>query len=146
MSSKPKKIVAERLLSFTMVLFVLVLGIGIGTLISNEVSAAGPAESQLQMQTAGKPAAGGAFLALSQAFEEVSNRIGPSVVNINTESPPDPESTGNNIFRFLPGPLQMPRRIPAPPSIRVSAPPVPTTQRTADRSLPLATCRRPVGV
>jgi len=75
----------KRLLGFLMVLLVLALGIGIGTLISYRVDATGPADSQLQMQSDGKPIAGGAFLALSQAFEEVSNRIKPVVVNINTE-------------------------------------------------------------
>jgi serine protease Do len=75
----------KRLLGFLMVLFVLALGIGIGTLISYRVDATGPADSQLQMQSDGKPVAGGAFLAMSQAFEEVANRIEPAVVNINTE-------------------------------------------------------------
>ncbi len=75
----------KRLFTFMMVLFVLALGIGIGTLISNRVDATGPGDSQLQMQTDGKPLVGGAFLALSQAFEEAANRIEPTVVNINTE-------------------------------------------------------------
>jgi serine protease Do len=76
----------KRLFTFLMVLVVLAIGIGIGTLISNRVSATGPGDSQLQMQSDGKPVAGGAFLALSQGFEEVSSRIEPSVVNINTEA------------------------------------------------------------
>jgi serine protease Do len=76
---------SRRLLGFLMVLFVLALGIGIGTLVSNRVDATGPADSQLQVQTGGKPVAEGAFLALSRAFEEVANRIEPAVVNINTE-------------------------------------------------------------
>jgi serine protease Do len=75
----------KRLLGFLMVLFVLALGIGIGTLISYRVDATGPADSQLQMQTGGKPVAGGAFLAMSQAFDEAAKRIEPAVVNINTE-------------------------------------------------------------
>jgi serine protease Do len=75
----------KRLLTFVMVLFVLGLGIGIGTIISHRVGATGPGDSQLQMQTDGKPVVGGAFLALSQAFEEVANRVEGSVVNINTE-------------------------------------------------------------
>jgi serine protease Do len=75
----------RRLLTFIMVLFVLTLGIGIGTIISHRVDATGPGDSQLQMQSDGKPAGGGAFLALSQAFEEVANRMEDSVVNINTE-------------------------------------------------------------
>ncbi len=75
----------KRLLTFFMVLFVLALGIGIGTIISHRVDATGPGDSQLQMQSDGKPVAGGALLALSQAFEEVANRMKDSVVNINTE-------------------------------------------------------------
>lgn len=75
----------KRLLTFGMVLLVLALGIGIGTLISTRVDATGPGDSQLQMQSDGKPVAGGALLALSRAFEEAANRVEPSVVNINTE-------------------------------------------------------------
>src|SRR5512143_1255977 len=101
----------KRLFTFLMVLFVLALGIGIGTLISHRVDATGPGDSQLQMQSDGKPVVGGAFLALSQAFEEVSNRIEPSVVNINTEEIVTPgqgqDGTMNDIFRrFMPGPFQ----------------------------------------
>ncbi len=75
----------KKLFSFLMVLFVLALGIGIGTVISTRVDATGPGDSQLQMQSAGKPVAGGAVLALSKAFEEVATRIEPAVVNINSE-------------------------------------------------------------
>jgi serine protease Do len=87
MSRQPNEQVrsGKRLFGFLMVLFVLGLGIGIGTIISHRVDATGPGDSQLQIQTDGKPLAGGAFLALSQAFEEVSKRVGPAVVNINTE-------------------------------------------------------------
>jgi serine protease Do len=87
MSKQPNenKRTGKRLFSFVMVLFVLALGIGIGTLISSRVDATGPGDSQLQMQSDGKPVAGGAILALSKAFEEAATRIEPSVVNINTE-------------------------------------------------------------
>jgi serine protease Do len=76
---------SKRLFGCLMVLFVFSLGIWIGTPIPNLVAATGPGDSQLQIQSDGKPVAGGAFLALSQAFEEVSNRVAPAVVNINTE-------------------------------------------------------------
>jgi serine protease Do len=87
MSEQPNKSfrTSKRLFTFIMVLFVLALGIAIGTLISYRVDATGPADSQLQIQTDGKPVVAGAYLALSQAFEEVANRIEPAVVNINTE-------------------------------------------------------------
>src|SRR5688572_29708618 len=75
----------KRLLSFFMVLFILVLGIGIGTLITHRVGALGPGDSQLKIQTASKPLVGGAAMALSQAFEEVSTLVEPAVANINTE-------------------------------------------------------------
>jgi serine protease Do len=117
----------KRLFGVLMVLFVLAIGITIGTLISYRVSATGPGDSQLQMQTDGKPVAGGAFLALSQAFEDASKRVAPAVVNINTEEvvnnrrqgAPVPGAPGqdqdedqNDIFRhFFNGPLsQMPEQ------------------------------------
>jgi serine protease Do len=114
MSNQPNEDVrtgGKRLFDFLMVLLVLALGIGIGTLISYRVNATGPADSQLQMQTDGKPVAGGAFLALSQAFEEVSSRIEPCVVNINTEEMvtpgQDPNSPMNDLFRrFFNGPME----------------------------------------
>jgi serine protease Do len=74
----------KRILGFLMVLLVLALGIGIGTLITDRAGAAGPGDSQLQMQPAGKPV-GGPLQAFSQAFEEVSKSVSPAVVNINTE-------------------------------------------------------------
>jgi serine protease Do len=101
----------KRLFSFLMVLFVLTLGIAIGTVISYHVNATGPGDSQLQMQSDGKPVAGGAFLALSQAFEEVSNRIEPCVVNINTEEivtpGQDQENPMGDLRRFFGTPFQM---------------------------------------
>jgi serine protease Do len=112
----------KRLFGFMMVLVVLGLGIGIGTLISNRVNATGPADSQLQMQTDGKPVVGGAILSLSQAFEEVANRIEPAVVNINTEElvntrrptgpNQNPEDPMDDWFRrFFGGPFaQMPEQ------------------------------------
>ncbi len=76
----------KRLMSFFMVFFILATGIGIGTLISYRVGATGQGDSQLKVQTDGKPLAGGAAVqALSQAFEEVAKLVRPAVVNINTE-------------------------------------------------------------
>jgi serine protease Do len=99
----------KRLFNTLMVLFVLALGITIGTLISYKVDATGPADSQLQMSTEGKPVASGPLLALSQAFEEVSSRIENCVVNINTEELVNPSQgmdgpMGDLFRRFMPGP------------------------------------------
>ena len=117
MSKQPNEAVpaGKRILGILMVLSVLALGIMIGTLVSYRVDATGPGDSQLKIQTDGKPVAGNAVLALSQAFEEVSNRVGPSVVNITTEeiianrrqTPPetDPDDPMNEFFRrFFGGP------------------------------------------
>ena len=69
-----------------MILCVLGLGIGIGTLVSDRVDATTPpGDSRLEMRTDGKPVAGGDVLALSRAFEEVASRMEAVVVNINTE-------------------------------------------------------------
>lgn len=75
----------RRAVSFVMVFAVLALGIGIGTLISYRVDATGPGDSQLKIQTGGKPIASPAVLQLSQAFDDVAKRVEPAVVNINTE-------------------------------------------------------------
>jgi len=75
----------KQALGVFMVLLVLVLGIGIGTLITDRVGATGPGDSRLDMQTDGKPVSG-PLQALSQAFEDVSNSVSPAVVNINVET------------------------------------------------------------
>jgi serine protease Do len=75
----------KKLVTFLMVLFILSLGIGIGTLITYQVGAVGQGGGQLKIQTDGKSAAGGAVQALPQAFAEVAKRVEPAVVNINTE-------------------------------------------------------------
>lgn len=79
------KTYASHLVTFFVVLFVLSLGIGIGTLISHRVVAVGPGDSQLKIQSGGTSTANSGVLALSQAFEEVAKRVGPAVVNVNTE-------------------------------------------------------------
>jgi serine protease Do len=111
----------RHFLSVLLILFVLVLGITIGTLITNRVDAVAPGDSQLQMQSGGKPVAGGAYLALSQAFEEVANRVEPAVVNVNTEElisnrrsgaqGPEPADPNDVLRRFFGGPLfQLPEQ------------------------------------
>jgi len=75
----------KRMLSFFVVLMVLSLGIGIGTLITYRVGAIGPGDSQLKIQSDSKPIVGEAVIALSQAFASVAKEVEPAVVNINTE-------------------------------------------------------------
>jgi serine protease Do len=75
----------KHLLMFLMFLFVLTLGIGIGTLVTNPAGATGPGDSQLKIQADGKPVVGQSVLALSQAFEQVADRVAAAVVNVNTE-------------------------------------------------------------
>ena len=72
------------MLAVVMVLGILGLGIGIGSLITDRVDATGPGDSRLEMQE-GKPVVGDSVLSLSRAFEDVSSRVEPAVVNINTE-------------------------------------------------------------
>ncbi len=106
-----------KLLGFFMVLLVLGLGIGIGTLMSDRVDAtAPPGDSSLEMQTDGKPVAGEDVLALSRAFEQVSSRMEPAVVNINTQevirrpAAPGPD-TQDPFFDFF-GPFFGPNMMP----------------------------------
>ncbi len=77
--------ISRHLVSFIVVLFVLGLGIGIGTLISHQVVAVGPGDSQLKIQSGISSPAAAAIQALSTAFEDVAKSVGPAVVNINTE-------------------------------------------------------------
>jgi len=105
----------KRAVSFLLVLLTLTLGIGIGTLITYHVGAVGSGDSQLKIQTDGKPLVGNAVLALSQSFEEVAKRVESAVVNINTEEvvrvrrgrvpsiPQDGDEEPEDLFhRFLP--------------------------------------------
>ncbi len=75
----------KSLVRFSLILFVLILGIGIGSVISYRADATGPGDSQLQIQEDGKPLVGDAVLALSQAFDQAAKMVEPAVVNINTE-------------------------------------------------------------
>jgi serine protease Do len=103
----------KHLVMFLMLLFVLAIGIGIGTLITNRVDAGGPGDSRLTIQSDGKPLVGSTALALSQAFEEVASRVDPAVVNINTEEivrvnrrrgAPSGDDPNDFFHRFFEGP------------------------------------------
>ncbi len=77
--------ISRHATAFLVVLFVLGLGIGIGTVISHQVAAVGPGDSQLKIQSSGALPASATIQAMSTAFEDVAKRVGPAVVNINTE-------------------------------------------------------------
>nr|AGS52835.1 HtrA protease/chaperone protein [uncultured bacterium contig00009] len=97
MNDPPKKTGREKqALVFLVVLLVLAVGIGIGTLITDRAGAAGPGDSQLQVPPAGK-SVGGPLHAFSQAFEEVSKSVSPAVVNINTEEVVSGRQSGGGI-------------------------------------------------
>ncbi len=76
---------SKHLVSFFVILSVLGLGIGIGSLITHQAVATGPGDSQLKIQSSNGPIGSPGVQALSQAFEEVAKKVGPAVVNINTE-------------------------------------------------------------
>ncbi|MCL2877606.1 MAG: trypsin-like peptidase domain-containing protein [Acidobacteria bacterium] len=110
----------KQIFGFLMVLLVLVLGIGIGTLITDRAGATGPGDSQLEMQPAGKPISG-PLQVLSQAFEEVSKNVSPAVVNIDVEtivSGQQGRSGVPDIFDFFGSPFENPG-VPSQPRDRV---------------------------
>jgi serine protease Do len=108
---------SRRAVFFLMVLFVLSLGIGIGTLITYRVGAIGPGDSQLKMQSGSKPLVGEEVLALSRAFEAVARAVEPAVVNINTEEmvrisrrSQEGDPMGDMLRRFFPNTPEQFRR------------------------------------
>ncbi|MBM3792442.1 MAG: trypsin-like serine protease, partial [Acidobacteria bacterium] len=99
----------KRVMFFMLLLVVLSLGIGIGTLATYRVSAVGPGDSQLKVETASKPLAGSDILGLSRAFEAVAKAAEPWVVNINTDelvrlprNMPEGDAMGDIFRRFFP--------------------------------------------
>jgi len=80
-----EKRTGKRVIPFLIILFVLSVGIGIGTLITYQVGASGPGDSLLKIQSDGKPLVANTVLGLSESFEAVAKRVEPAVVNINTE-------------------------------------------------------------
>ena len=77
---------AYRWVTFMVLLFVLGVGITIGTLVSTQVGAERAAAEQLKITNSGKPLNTDAPATLSEGFADVAERVGPAVVNINTES------------------------------------------------------------
>jgi serine protease Do len=86
------KLRTQKLLSFTLVLFTLSIGIVIGTLVSSGVKAAkdnpvAPGASPLQIPNP---------VELSSTFSQIAKQVEPSVVNISTTYNPKPSRTTRN--------------------------------------------------
>jgi serine protease Do len=77
---------AHRWVTFLVLLFVLGVGITIGTLISIRVDAERAEVEQLKISSTGKPLNVDSPSALSQGFAEIAAQAGPAVVYIKTES------------------------------------------------------------
>jgi serine protease Do len=103
---------------FLLFLFVLTLGIGIGTLVTYRADAVARGDSQLKIQTEGKPLVGAEVSSLSRAFEAVAKEVERAVVNINTEevvriprrTPQQDDAMGEWLRRFFPEMPQQFRR------------------------------------
>jgi serine protease Do len=81
------KIKTQKLLSLTMVLFTLSVGIVLGTLVSSGVTAAHGENAAAPDAT---PLAIPSPVQLSNTFSQIAKMAGPSVVNISTEYTPKP--------------------------------------------------------
>ena len=77
---------ANRWVTFIVLLFVLAVGITIGTLVLSQVDAGRLGAEQLTISRSGKPLNTDSPTSLSEGFAEVAALVGPAVVNINTES------------------------------------------------------------
>src|SRR5881275_1930415 len=95
------KLRTQKVLSFTLILFTLSVGIVIGTLVNQGVKAAksdGPAAPGATPLVIPNP------VELSNAFSQLAKQVGPSVVNISTEYLPKPgrAAAGRNGRRAMP--------------------------------------------
>jgi serine protease Do len=95
-----EKLRTQKLLSFTLVLFTLSIGIVIGTLISSGVraakdNAAAPGATALQIPSP---------VELSSTFSQIAKQVEPSVVNISTTYNPKPTSRSSRNRRRLQDP------------------------------------------
>jgi serine protease Do len=94
-----QKLRTQKLLSFTLVLFTLSVGIVIGTLISSGVKAAkdgpaaAPGASQLVIPNP---------VELSNTFTQIAKQVEPSVVNISTTYLPKSNTRSRNQLRRMP--------------------------------------------
>lgn len=77
---------ANRWVTFMVLLFVLAVGITIGTLVSTQVDAGRLGAEQLKISSSSKPLNLDSPTSLSQGFAEVAAQVGPAVVYINTEA------------------------------------------------------------
>ena len=81
------KLRSEKLLSFTLILFTLSIGIVIGTLINSSVRAA---KDSSNAAPGAKPLVIPNPVELSNTFTEIAKMVEPSVVNITTTYQPKP--------------------------------------------------------
>jgi serine protease Do len=98
----------QKVLSFTLILFTLSVGIVIGTLVNQGVKAAkseGPAAPGATPLVIPNP------VELSNTFSQIAKQVEPSVVNISTEYLPKPQvrSRGNGRRQVMPSPDQDPQ-------------------------------------
>src|ERR1035438_1714797 len=97
----------QKLLSFTLILFTLSVGIVIGTLVNQGVKAArndGPAAPGATPLVIPNP------VEMSNSFSQIAKQVEPSVVNISTEYLPKPvRSRGNGRRQAVPAPDEDPQ-------------------------------------
>ena len=93
----------QKVLSFTLILFTLSVGIVIGTLVNQGVKAA---HSEGPVAPGATPLAIPNPVELSNAFSQIAKQVEPSVVNISTEYLPKalPRSHGNGRRQVMPAP------------------------------------------
>ena len=94
---------AQKVLSFTLILFTLSIGIVIGTLVNQGVKAA---KSEGQMAPGATPLVIPNPVELSNTFSQIAKQVEPSVVKISTEYLPKPQTRtrGNGRRQAVPSP------------------------------------------
>ena len=100
MSRVFNKIRTQKLLSFTLIVFTLAIGIVIGTLIS--VNSGVKAASSSNVAPGATPLVIPNPVELQNAFTQIAKQVEPSVVNISTTYNPKPTRAGRNNRRVAP--------------------------------------------
>lgn len=91
----------QKLLSFTLILFTLSIGVVIGTLINTGVKAA---KGENTVAPGATPLVIPSPVQLSNSFSQIAKQTEPSVVNISTEYLPKPQPQARNRGRRAPDP------------------------------------------